>query len=292
MPKIGQAPALTEQDWNSWLDFVLANRGPRLYMLIQLTGSLALRCSEAAMLRGEDFDLDNDPPQVKIPPESGRGKSPGTVPIDPEQAALIKKRSTEGLGSTMTKRVNKTHAKTTTEHFVLPSLGRCFKGRSSYQGEAPKQDHLTYHAVWFAISKLSDKMANEQPAKFEQWAKLRSHSGRATKITLMMGEGMSLAMTMRFARHAPGSIKTHLKYGQLTVAHVYRYLMAARAEMIMKTSVAAASAQPPAALKRKCIGLDGCSLLDLVGWFEKGYLSEEEFQRAKRALPVFAEAEQ
>lgn len=51
-------------------------------------------------------------------------------------------------------------------------------------------------------------------------AKLRPHSGRATLITELMGEGMTTAMSMKYARHAPGSIKVHLRYGRLTLKDV------------------------------------------------------------------------
>ena len=36
---------------------------------------------------------------------------------------------------------------------------------------------------------------------------LRTHSGRATKMTLMMGEGIALSMTVEYARHARSWIK-------------------------------------------------------------------------------------
>ena len=46
---------------------------------------------------------------------------------------------------------------------------------------------------------------------------IRPHSGRATLITELMGEGMTTAMSMRFARHAPSSVSVHLAYGRLTL---------------------------------------------------------------------------
>jgi len=51
-------------------------------------------------------------------------------------------------------------------------------------------------------------------------ARLRPHSGRATLITELMGEGMTVALSMKYARHAPGSQKVHLRYGQLSLADV------------------------------------------------------------------------
>ena len=51
-------------------------------------------------------------------------------------------------------------------------------------------------------------------------AKLRPHSGRATLITELMGEGLTTALSMKYARHAPESHKVHLKYGRLTLVDV------------------------------------------------------------------------
>ena len=48
-----------------------------------------------------------------------------------------------------------------------------------------------------------------------QVAKLRPHSGRAQLITELMGDGLSTAMSMKYARHAVGSVKVHLKYSRL-----------------------------------------------------------------------------
>jgi hypothetical protein len=35
-----------------------------------------------------------------------------------------------------------------------------------------------------------------------------------------MGEGLVTALSMKYARHAPGSYKVHLKYGRLTLDDV------------------------------------------------------------------------
>ena len=51
-------------------------------------------------------------------------------------------------------------------------------------------------------------------------SKLRPHSGRATLITELMGEGMTTAMSMKYARHSPDSFKVHLKYGRLSLDDV------------------------------------------------------------------------
>ena len=65
-----------------------------------------------------------------------------------------------------------------------------------------------------------------------QWgaeiAKLRPHSGRATLITELMGEGLTTALSMKYARHAPTSYKVHLKYGRLTLQDVQQACDATR----------------------------------------------------------------
>ena len=60
-------------------------------------------------------------------------------------------------------------------------------------------------------------------------AKLRPHSGRATLITELMGEGLTTALSMKYARHAPTSYKVHLRYGRLTLADLKEALDATRA---------------------------------------------------------------
>jgi integrase len=88
--KLGPAPALSAGDWDHWTTFILNNHTSRMYVLIMLTGMFALRCQEACMLNAEDIQLDNDPPQLVVKSEPGRAKSPGIVPIMPEQAELLK----------------------------------------------------------------------------------------------------------------------------------------------------------------------------------------------------------
>ena len=95
--KLGSAVALSQEAWDAWLVFLLQHQGPRMYILVALTGLFALRASEAAMLRREDIHLQASPPYINIPKERGRGKSPGDVPIMPEQASLLRLWLTEGV---------------------------------------------------------------------------------------------------------------------------------------------------------------------------------------------------
>ena len=60
---LGQAVALTlPRIGMPGHNFVLKERGPRMYVLIMLTGMFALRAGEAAMLRRSDLMLDMDSP--------------------------------------------------------------------------------------------------------------------------------------------------------------------------------------------------------------------------------------
>ena len=73
----------------------------------------------------------------------------------------------------------------------------------------------------------------------KQWgsevAKLRPHSGRATLITELMGEGLTTALSMKYARHAPSSYKVHLKYGRLTLEDMKQACDATRASNPKRT---------------------------------------------------------
>ena len=108
---------------------------------------------------------------------------------------------------------------TTTEKFEFPKAGYIFKARKKATNK-----HLHYHAVYDHIRKQAPKFLQHLRTKGRKWvpeiAKLRPHSGRATLITELMGEGLTTALSMKYARHAPGSHKVHLKYGRLTLTDV------------------------------------------------------------------------
>jgi len=76
-----------------------------------------------------------------------------------------------------------------------------------------KKGHLHHHAVYDHVRREAPKFVEFLRKSGKQWsaevAKLRPHSGRATLITELMGEG-----------HAPGSVKVHLRYGHLTLKDV------------------------------------------------------------------------
>ena len=90
-----------------------------------------------------------------------------------------------------------------------------------------------------------------------------------------MGQGVSLLMSMKFARHKPGSMRVHLVYGQLTCMDVFRAVSCASPTQ----PVSPVTAQGP------CPGgvLNGVSLKHLVEWHEGGKLTAQEFACAKKA---------
>ena len=309
---LGQAVALTFEDWNAWTQFILKERGPRMYVLIMLTGMFALRAGEAAMLKRSDLMMDMTPPRLNIPKEKGRGKSPGQVPIMPEQLQLLRTWIDQGVTSVRRKMLNQNGAKDVRETYKIPEKGRLFAAKKKYKKKKVKRDHLSYHAVWDAVHTCARKFCTAYPSAAAKWEQLRTHSGRATKITLMMGEGIALSMSMEYARHAKNSIKTHLGYGRLTTAHVHQYLLKERAKQIgMLTDMVAKrdkGAEPVAAAaetRKRVTGkqqkgeqaekrtktddpaediLHGCSLKDIMEWYSSGKLSKEEFDKVKARL--------
>ena len=88
-----------------WLDWLLKNAGPRIYLVVFLTGALGLRCSEALALKREDIKLDNDIPKVRVTGEThGAKKSPGDVYVRKQHIGLLRKHFKDGITVEMTKR--------------------------------------------------------------------------------------------------------------------------------------------------------------------------------------------
>ena len=265
----GQAPALTNDDWQKWLTFVRENHSCRMYVLLMLTGMFALRCGESCMLNAQDFLMTRQPPVLRVPQEPGRAKSPGDVPIMPDHCEMLKDWMSKGV-TIRRVRENQHGIKHKEDTYIIPSSGRLFRGR-----RGAKANHISYAAVWAAINKLSKKFDEAHPNNGFQ--KIRSHSGRATSITLLMGEGMPLAVTMRFARHQPSSVRTHLKYGQLTCDHVRDQMMKVRRADAGDRQVDVVADPRPDVLK-------GCTLRELVGWFQEGLIDDVQFEAAKNQM--------
>lgn len=220
----GQAPALPVRLWKEWLAWLLQHSGPRIFLVVFLTGALGLRCSEALTLKREDIKLDADIPKVRVTGDTkGAKKSPGDVYVRKQHLEQLKTFLREGIA---VERIRKhKHGKgkkklvTTKSVFKLPASGYIFKSRT--KAKAP---HLHYMAVYNQIRKQAPKfykhLKHIGEKVCEDAAKLRPHSGRATLITELMGEGMVTAMSMKYARHAPGSFKVHLGYSRLSLGDV------------------------------------------------------------------------
>jgi integrase len=193
-------------------------------MVIMLTGAFGLRCGEALALRREDICLEGNTPKVIITGQTpGARKSPGDVYVRKQHLCLMRNLLNNGVTCERTrghkhgKGINKLISYE--EHWTLPKTGYIFRSRSR-----ASKDHLHYQAVYNAVKREAPKFARflaqtGQPVA-PGIAKLRPHSGRATLITELMGEGMVTALSMKYARHAPGSFKVHLKYGRLTLDDV------------------------------------------------------------------------
>lgn len=224
MAKYGQAPGLAVSQWKLWLDWLREHAGPRIYLVIFLTGAFGLRCGEALALKREDVCLDAAIPKLIISGESpGAAKSPGEVYIRKQHMAQLRSFLKHGVESARTrghkhgKGVRKTITYKT--HFRVPSSGYIFQARAK-----SGSGFLHYNAVHRAVRREAPRFAKHlrdcgKPIAPEV-AKLRPHSGRATLITELMGEGMATAMSMKYARHAPDSYRVHLRYGRLTLSDV------------------------------------------------------------------------
>lgn len=219
-----QAPALPIRLWQVWLKWLLEHAGPRIFFVVFLTGALGLRCSEALALKREDIKLDAEVPKVRITGDTlGAKKSPGDVYVRKQHLKQLKSYLRDGISVERTKKhkhgKGKSKTVTTTSVFKLPTSGYIFTSRKN-----AKRPHLHYMSVYSQVRKEAPRFYNNLKKSGEKVcedvAKLRPHSGRATLITELMGEGLVTAMSMKYARHAPGSFKVHLGYSRLSLADV------------------------------------------------------------------------
>jgi integrase len=216
-----QAPALSAKLWAAWLKYVMEKAGPRMYFVVFLTGAFCLRMGEALALKRQDLQLDGEEPFVNVSgATAGAQKSPGKVYISAKNLKTIKAAIAKGI--TCKREVNSRHGvKMRKESYAIPPSGFLFRSRAN-----ASQKHLSYQAAYHSISALAPKFLAKLQA--EGWgnspelALIRPHSGRATSITMLMTAGLSLGVTMKWARHAAGSVKVHLRYGQLTHSDVKR----------------------------------------------------------------------
>ena len=219
-----RAPALSVRQWKLWLDWLLSTSGARIYFVVFLTGAFGLRCSEALALKREDVNLDGTIPKLSITGETkGARKPPGDVYIRKQHLKNLKAHLANGIKSErpIKHKHGKGRKKTILrkEAFHIPKSGYIFTSRKGSNAA-----HLHYHAAYQHVVRQAPKFFHHLEAIGEKVSpeikRIRPHSGRATLITELMGEGMTTAMSMKYARHSSGSFKVHLRYGQLTLADV------------------------------------------------------------------------
>ena len=225
-PKIlrGVASALPDSIWKLWLKWLKDFAGCRTFFAVFLTGAFGLRMGEALCLKREEINLDRAIPTVTISGEvPGGRKSPGDVYVRKQHFKTLKQYLEKGIQSVRTRKHKhgKGLAKTIdfNDNFYIPSKGFIFTSRKN-----AKQPHLHYQAMYAHIRRqctpFMQAMTKQGTPWCKEWSRLRGHSGRATLITQLMGEGMPIALSMKYARHAAGSYRIHLKYCRHTLADV------------------------------------------------------------------------
>ena len=85
------------------------------------------------------------------------------------------------------------------DHYEIPREGFIFRSRAKSTAA-----HLHYHAVYAHVKKQAPRFLDFLKKNGQKWghevAKLRPHSGRATLITELMGDGLSTALSMKYAK--------------------------------------------------------------------------------------------
>lgn len=209
------------------------NSSVRTSVVLAFTGNFGLRCSEALALKVEDVSLQAEVPRLTITGDTlGARKSPGDVYIRKRHMEWLRALFSEGESVSRTRRHK--HGKTTYEDsYKPPKTGYLFPSRQN-----ATHGHLHYQAIYIQVKKFAPKFLESLKKEGNKWtaeiARLRPHSGRATLITELMGEGMSTSLSMKYARHAPGSVKVHLKYGRLTLSDVQQACDALEAQRDLK----------------------------------------------------------
>jgi hypothetical protein len=91
----------------------------------------------------------------------------------------------------------------------MPTSGRLFTSKISSD-----TTHYGYHGVAVQVKRLAE--AYEAAHPLSGFARIRTHSGRASAITAMMAAFVPLPQSLKFARHSVKSLETHLGYGVCT----------------------------------------------------------------------------
>ena len=160
--KVGQAPALSRALWEEWLQWLLKSRGPRMMVVVKLTGCFGLRAGEAVALKREDIVLHGGVPKICVTGETaGARKSPGEVFIRLKDLGFVKLLLTKGItgkhirGHKHGKRLSGGGRRRTIEKletYRAPKTGYLFTARKN-----AAQKHLSYHAVYLAVRQEAPK---------------------------------------------------------------------------------------------------------------------------------------
>ena len=131
---------------------------------------------------------------------------------------FLKRTLAEGLATTRSLGT-KHGTRTREEEYMPPAKGYLFEARTG-----ATKPHLNYIAVYHKIKELAPKFLQRLRAGNAKHdpriSQLTPHSGRASFITHLMAQGYNLRMPMKQARHAPGSVNVHLRYGHLALTDV------------------------------------------------------------------------
>ena len=198
--RVGQAPALRLAMWKKWLQWILDTAGPKIFFVIFLTGAFGLRCGEALALKREDINLEAAIPKLVITGDSqGARKSPGDVYVRRQHVHIMKKWIRNGISHTRQKKHK--HGKgnlkmiAVKESYIVPETGYIFQSRTN-----ATRPYLHYQAVYAHVRRQAPKFLAHLQETQQQWlpeiAKLRPHSGWATLITKLMGEGLATSLSM------------------------------------------------------------------------------------------------
>ena len=202
--KLGQAPALTAATWKEWMKFIGSECGARIAVILSLTGYFGLRCGEALGLKREDIDIAGNIPKIRVAGDiPGNRKSPGDVYVRKRHLQWLKNLAKHGYTVTRSRkhRFGK-GAKKLIEYedtYHVPESGFLFTSRAK-----AKKESLHYHAIYAHVKKQAPRFLEHLKKSGKQWSseisKLRPHSGRATLITELMGEGMTTSLSMKYAQ--------------------------------------------------------------------------------------------
>ena len=196
--KIGQAPALSRPLWKEWVKFIASECGARIAVVLSFTGFFGLRCSEALCLKREDISVRGESPKIIVSGETqGNKKSPGEVYIRKSHLTWLKSLMKNGF-NVQRKRKHRHGSCDFEDTYEVPESGFIFTSR-----KGAKEEHLHYHAIYAHVKRHAPRFLDYLKKSGQKWgpevAKLRPHSGRATLITELMGEGLSTALSMKYA---------------------------------------------------------------------------------------------